>query len=128
MTLRNPYDHKLVGRIYPSNRDGNVEVVAYHSAQDITIRFLNTDNITSTRLIQLKNGKMKDHSVKREKQNDTWFLVTTDDYTFIGKDLKDLASKTKGWQGLSYDAIKSQSCGRAVSYRIKELTCFEGGY
>jgi hypothetical protein len=53
-----------VGDVLPTENYGNVEVLEYINSTDITVKFLNTGFIKKTNSAQIKNGKLKDNSVR----------------------------------------------------------------
>ena len=55
------YSLVKVGGVYPSNKWGDMEVLSYRGAEDITIKFTDTGSIRKNILAsKLRNGKVKD--------------------------------------------------------------------
>ena len=52
------------GRIYPSKRFGNVEVIEYLVGGEVNIKFLNTGNVRKARVSDIKRGEVRDNELK----------------------------------------------------------------
>ena len=49
------------GRVFKTNNYGDVVVLEYNNARDVTIKFLNTGNIRKTGTPELRNGEIRDN-------------------------------------------------------------------
>ncbi|HGY9608193.1 hypothetical protein [Vibrio harveyi] len=51
----------VIGKTYPTNNYGDLEVLTYNGQWDITVRFLDTGTIAKTSTKDIKAGKTKDY-------------------------------------------------------------------
>ena len=54
---------KYEGKIYPSNKYGDVEIIEYINSSKVKIRFMNTNHIKEEYLSSVKLGHIRDDSV-----------------------------------------------------------------
>lgn len=66
---------KFVGQVFPTNNNGDVEIIKFESCRAVTVRFANTGYETVISMAQLKSGSVKDKSLmsrsgsKKKKEN-----------------------------------------------------------
>ena len=49
------------GRVFKTNNYGDVVVLEYNNTRDVTIKFLNTNNVRSVGMSELKKGEVRDN-------------------------------------------------------------------
>ena len=57
---------KYVGKVFPSNRFGDVEVLEYINSKEVVIKFLNTGYATKEWFNSVKSGEVRDKSLPSE--------------------------------------------------------------
>ena len=62
--MRKNNKNKYIGQMYKSSRGDIAKVVKYNSSQEVTVRFLNTGFEVTTQLINIREGRFSDKSVK----------------------------------------------------------------